>query len=691
MEKASLLIEIGVEELPPVRLDKLGQSWLDLFLEELNKLEIEVGAGQFFIAPRRMALLIKEVPAQQADRQNQRKGPALQAAFDKQGNPTPAAQGFARSCGTQVSDLKTLETPQGSWLVFDQHVPGLSLEQFAPLAVQASLEKLPIAKRMRWGSYDEAFVRPVHWCVALHGSEVVPFEIFSLQTSQKSRGHRVHHPEPIYIAQADDYADCMREGYVLADYDERKAFIADKAKALAKAEDAHLKMDDSLLDIVTGLNEWPQPMIAQFDSGFLNVPQEALITSMEHHQKCFALLDQDNKLLPKFVLVANTQAQDPKLIIHGNERVMHARLSDAQFFYHQDQKNRLDSHLDGLKNMIFQKKLGTLYEKTKRVTKLAGAIALRLEGDASLAQRTAQLSKCDLLTEMVGEFPELQGIMGMYYALNDGEHQDVALGIREAYLPRFSGDTLPTSLTGLSVALADRLDTLVGIFGIGKAPTGDKDPFGLRRSALAVLRILIEKSFDLDLEELLVLANKGYRNSLSDEVIPQVLNFCFERFKAWSQDKGISPKVIEAVSVTRQATKPLDFSRRVEAVNQFQQLPQAQALAAANKRVRNILTKSGFTIDFYNSPQVDEKLLVEPAECQLYQNLVTLKKETQPLLSNKDYSGMLSHLAQLRDPVDHFFDEVMVNVEDESIRQNRINLLSNLQNLFAQIADISQL
>lgn len=691
MEKASLLIEIGVEELPPVRLDKLGQSWLDLFLAELKKLDIEVGKSQYFIAPRRMALLIEGVPSQQADRQNQRKGPAIQAAFDKEGNPSAAAQGFARSCNTQVSDLKTLETPQGSWLVFDQLVPGLSVEKFVQEAAKTSLDKLPIAKRMRWGAVEDPFIRPVHWLVALHGSKVIPLELFGLKAGQQSHGHRFHHPESIHIAQADSYVELMKEAFVLADYQERKAFIADHCQALAKAQNASLKMDDDLLDIVTGLNEWPQPLIAQFDPKFLSVPQEALITSMENHQKCFALLSKDQKLLPQFILVANTEAQKPELIIHGNERVMHARLSDAQFFYTQDQKHRLDSHLDGLKHMIFQKKLGTLFDKTKRITKLAGAIAQRINGDSSLAQRTAQLSKCDLLTEMVGEFPELQGTMGMYYALNDGEQQDVATGIREAYLPRFAGDVLPTTTTGLSVALADRLDTLVGIFGIGKAPTGDKDPFGLRRSALAVLRILIEKSYDLDLEELLVLANEGYRNTLSDDVIPQVLNFCFERFKSWYQDKGISPKVIEAVSVTRQATKPLDFSRRVEAVNQFQALPQAQALAAANKRVRNILTKSGFKIDFYNTPAVDETLLSESAESELYHQLVILKKQTQPLLSNKDYSGMLSHLAQLREPVDQFFDEVMVNVEDESVRKNRVNLLSNLQNLFAQIADISQL
>ncbi len=691
MQTAPLLIEIGTEELPPVRLDRLGQSWLESLQLELEKNNIPFGQGFHYVAPRRIALLIDGIPQTTQAKKVQRKGPALQAAFDADGKPTQAALGFARSNNTTVESLETLETEKGSWLIFDATIEGQSAKDFMPELVKRSLEKLPIGKKMRWGNEPYEFIRPVHWCVALHGDTVLPFDIFGIPTGNQSRGHRFHHPEPVMISHASQYLDVMRNAHVIADYQERKNSIVENTNNLASSIQATAKIDEDLLDLVTGLNEWPTPILAHFEPSFLNVPQEALITAMQHHQKCFPLLDMSGKLLPTFVLTANTSPMDPGLIIHGNERVMHARLSDAQFFFTQDCKKPLESHQEGLGKMIFQKKLGSLLDKTNRVKKLAKTIASLINAPAHHAERAGTLSKCDLLTEMVGEFPELQGIMGYYYALAGGETPEVAVAIKESYLPKFSGDNLPESQAGLCLSLADKLDTLVGIFGIGKIPTGDKDPFGLRRSCLGILRILVEKSLALDLKNLISEAVSGYRSSVSDDVIPDILAFCFERFRAWYQDKGVNPKTIDAVFAIKTPSNPLDFSKRIEAVNHFQNLPESEALASANKRVRNILSKSGATINFNINPEINTSALAEPAESELYETLERLKERTSPFLAESKYTETLNELAQLKTSVDNFFEHVMVNVEDEPLRQNRINLLTNLHNLFGQVADISRL
>lgn len=691
MQTESLLIEIGTEELPPERLNKLGQTWLNLFIEALDKQDMPHEGGTFYIAPRRMALLIKGLPENQASRNIQRRGPSVAAAFDADGNPTKAVLGFAQSNSTSVDKLERLETDKGAWLVYNSVEQGKTIGELVPEILKSSLAKLPIGRKMRWGDLDEEFIRPVHWIVALHGTKIIPIKLFGIESSNQTRGHRFHAPDAMSIPSADAYLEIMHECFVLADYEERAQSIKSQSEALAQSVNATVKIDDNLLDLVTGLNEWPKPMLATFDEAFLDVPQEALITAMQYHQKSFPLLDANGKLINKFILVANTDAKPPTQIIHGNERVMHARLSDAKFFYTQDCKTSLESHLDGLKKMVFQKKLGTLFDKTQRIKKLSKAIATRIDAPVHHAERAAILSKCDLLTEMVGEFPELQGIMGYYYALYANEVAEVANGIKEAYLPRFAKDELPDSQTGLCTSLADKLDTLVGIFGIGKAPTGDKDPFALRRAALGILRIITEKQLDLDLKSLIEESVASYRTVVSEEVIPEILSFCFERFRAMYQDKGISPKVLDAVMATHGPTKPLDFAKRVEAVSHFQTLPQAEALAAANKRVRNILTKSGFKIDFAQNPNVESNRLTEPEEIALFEQMQKLKEATKPFVEKGEYTQTLTELAQLKDPVDMFFDKVMVNVDDDGVRQNRVNLLSNLHNLFGQVADISRL
>jgi glycyl-tRNA synthetase beta chain len=533
-------------------------------------------------------------------------------------------------------------------------------------------------------------LRPIHWVCVLHGATTLPIQIFSLTATNQTHGHRFHFPQPITIPHADNYLTVLKEVKVIADQKERLAIISDGIKQLAEKNSGKAIVEDDLINQVCGLVEWPVALYAHFDRTFLNVPQEALISSMQTHQKCFAVSNHEGKLLPTFILISNTQAHNAQHIIHGNERVMHARLSDAKFFYDQDRKKPLSTRLEGLKKMVFQKKLGSLYDKSQRIAKLAAFIAKKLGTPSELSERAAKLCKCDLLTDMVFEFPELQGIMGHYYALNDGEPPEVALAIRESYYPRFAKDSLPCSPTGICVALADRLDTLIGIFGIGQTPSGDKDPFGLRRQALGILRILIENGLPLDLEELLIMARRGYGNLIDEEVVPQVLSFCFERCKAWYQEKGISPQTLEAVMAVH-LTQPYDCSQRVNAVNHFQTLPEAQHLASANKRVRNILQKSGISINLQQLPEFSLALLKENAEINLAKEIEALKIKVDPLIALGKYQEALILLAHLQKPVDRFFEEVHVMADDENLRKNRINLLGHLVALFMRIADISKL
>ncbi|MGE3319325.1 MAG: glycine--tRNA ligase subunit beta [Candidatus Berkiella sp.] len=686
----TLLIEIGTEELPPHHLGHLSSAFCKALGDSLMLTGINPSQTEHFVTPRRIAARFSDVPTTQPKRLVQKRGPALTSAYDAKGNPTQAALGFAKSCNTDVKALKTLETPQGTWLVYEQEEGGQRLVDILPEMIEKAINGIPAKKRMRWGSGNEEFLRPIHWITIVHGKEAIPVNVFGLTASANTYGHRVHAPEALLITDANDYLPLLRQAKVIADFAERKQMIQQAIDIIGKDHGGQTLIEPELLDEVSGLVEWPVPLSAQFDQAFLEVPQEALISSMQNHQKCFAIKNHQGKLLNTFVLVSNTQAEPPDHIIQGNERVMHARLADAKFFYDQDRKNPLSARLEGLKNMIFQKKLGTLYDKSQRISKLAGAIAKQLNISPRSSESAGKICKADLLTEMVFEFPELQGIMGNYYARHDGEPDEVCVAIQESYLPRFAKDILPETSAGICVALADRLDTLIGIFGIGQLPSGDKDPFGLRRQALAILRIIIERKLPLDLEELCQMARHGYGGLIDVEVIQQVVHFCFERFKAWYQEQGISLQTIEAVLANR-VTEPYDCSLKVLAVNHFQTLPEAENLASANKRVRNILLKSGLSPSLQQLPVVSPELFTETAEKNLYLAIETLQRKTEPLIIERKYQEALCELATLQQVVDNFFDEVMVMCDDEQLRNNRIHLLGHLYALFMQIADISKL
>ena len=690
MTTDTLLIEIGTEELPPHHLGNLARHFEHNLAKALSEIGIQYEKSEHFASPRRLAARFVKVPAMQENRQIQKRGPALAAAFDAKGNPTQAAMGFAKSCGIDVSLLSRQETPQGTWLTFTHQEPGKPLVEVLPSLIENALNLIPAKKRMRWGSSLVEFLRPIHWIAAIHGQKALPIQVFSLKADNKTHGHRVHHPEAITINHADNYEAILKDAKVIANCHERQELINSAIKSIAEKNHGFAVVEEKLLDEVSGLVEWPVPLFAHFDKVFLEVPQEALISSMQNHQKCFAIKDNSGKLLPTFILISNTDCKDTHNIIRGNERVMHARLADAKFFYDQDRKTPLVSRCEGLKNMVFQKKLGTLYDKSQRIAKLAGQIAKLIDAPYRLAERAGKLCKADLLTEMVFEFPELQGIMGSYYARNDGEPEEVAHAIMESYLPKFAKDALPDSITGICVALADRLDTLIGIFGIGQIPTGDKDPFALRRQALAILRTLIEKALPLELDMLCEMARHGYGSLIDEEVIPKVLTFCFERFRAWYLEQGISPQTLDAV-LANNIKSPFDASRRVMAVSHFQTLNEAQNLASANKRVRNILQKSGVIVSLQQLPKINAALLKEPAEIALYDAISSLKTQTDPMILEGAYQEALIALATLQQPVDTFFNDVMVMTEDETLKQNRIHLLCHLHALFMQIADISKL
>ena len=687
-ETRDLLIEIGTEELPPKALRKLSLAFADGVDRELHTCGLTAQKIQIFAAPRRLALLIRSLPVAQADRETVRRGPALAAAFDDEGCPTQAAIGFAGSCGVSVEQLDQLETPKGSWLSFRAVEKGQPTASLIPDLVRKSLAALPVPKRMRWGDRDDEFVRPVHWAVLLFGDEVIETEILGVKTGRHTRGHRFLHPQPIYLAEPEAYLPMLEtEGYVLADYNSRREAIRAQVIEQARGLDGEALLDDDLLDEVTALVEWPVALSGQFDGEFLQVPSEALISSMQDHQKYFPVVDAGGKLLAHFITVANLVSRDPAQIKAGNERVIRPRLADAAFFWNQDRKQSLEQRARGLRNMVFQKKLGTLFDKQERVAELAGRIATQIDAAPQHATRAARLSKCDLLTSMVYEFPELQGVMGRYYALHDGEPAVVAEAIAQHYLPRFAGDSLPESGVAQAVALADRLDSLVGIFAIGQQPSGDKDPFALRRAALGVIRICIERQLDVDLEHLLQSAADAFDSSL--ETVPaveSVFTYVMERLRGYYQEQGIEADLVDAVLATR-PTRPLDIDRRIQACRAFRLLPESQSLAAANKRISNILRKTEEQIP----AKVDATLLSDAAEKQLAAQLDTLNSTVVPLLDAGDYTPALTQLAALRDSVDAFFDQVMVMVDDDAVRANRLALLKNLGDLFLRVADLSRL
>lgn len=690
MMPRDLLIEIGTEELPPKALPTLSGAFRQGIEDGFAKAGLGAGAVQEFASPRRLAVLVKGLPVGQADKTVERRGPALTAAFDEEGVPTKAAQGFAASCGVTVDQLERVETDKGAWLAHRSVQPGRLTADIIPDIVRASLDRLPIPKRMRWGDLEAEFVRPVHWVVMLFGDEVIDCEILSVRSGRETRGHRFHHPEPIYLGEPEAYeAVLLSEGRVIADFAKRREAVRAQVLEAAAKLGGRAVIDEALLDEVTALVEWPVALVGDFEQRFLEVPAEALVSSMKGHQKYFHVIDADGQLLPHFIAIANIDSREPAHVRAGNERVIRPRLSDASFFWNQDRKQPLAARIEQLKTVVFQQKLGTLQAKSERVAALARTVAEAIGADAAQAERAARLGKCDLMSAMVGEFPELQGIMGRYYALHDGEPAEVAAALDEQYMPRFAGDGLPATGTGQALAIADRLDTLAGIFGIGQLPTGDKDPFALRRAALGVLRTCVEKQLDLDLRALLDQAAARLRSDgvkIADTTAEQVFEFMMERLRAYYQDAGVTADTFEAV-LARQPARPIDFDARIRAVTAFRRLPEAESLAAANKRIQNILRKAETAVP----EQVQAALFVEPAERALGEQLAALEGEVRALLGERRYEDALCRLAGLRGAVDGFFDAVMVMAEDAKLRDNRLALLKRLGDLFLEVADISRL
>ena len=682
MSAQDFLVELGTEELPPKALASLGDAFLAGIEKGLQAAGLNYTGKQVYAAPRRLAVLIRQLDVQQPDRSINIDGPPLQAAF-KDGEPTQAALGFAKKCGVELAEIDQ----SGPKLRFSQHIPGKATVGLLPTIVEDSLNDLPIPKRMRWAASREEFVRPTQWLVMLLGDQVVDCTILSQKAGRESRGHRFHHPENVLITAPANYVEDLRKAYVLADFAERRELIAKRTAELALQQEGTAIVPPALLDEVTALVEWPVPLVCSFEERFLEVPQEALITTMQDNQKYFCLLDSEGKLLPRFITVANVESRDPKQIVQGNEKVVRPRLTDAEFFFKQDKKQPLETFNERLKNVVFQAQLGTVYDKAERVSKLAAFIAPLIGGDAQRAGRAGLLSKCDLATEMVGEFPEMQGVAGYYYALNDGEPQDVALALNEQYMPRGAGAELPQTLTGAAVAIADKLDTLVGIFGIGMLPTGSKDPYALRRAALGVLRILIEKQLDLNLTGAVEFAVKQFGAKVKAAgLAEQVLEFIFDRLRARYEDEGIDVATYLSVRAL-QPGSALDFDQRVQAVQAFRKLPEAEALAAVNKRVSNLLSKAEGAI----AEQVEPKYFDNANEFSLYSAIQQADQAVQPMAAARQYSESLARLAALRDPVDAFFEAVMVNAEDAKVRANRYALLSRLRGLFLGVADISLL
>ncbi|MBM3104718.1 MAG: glycine--tRNA ligase subunit beta [Pseudomonas sp.] len=683
MSAQDFLVELGTEELPPKALSALADAFLAGIEKGLQAAGLNYTDKKVYAAPRRLAVLIRQLDTQQPDRSINVDGPPRQAAFDAEGNPTQAALGFAKKCGVDLAEIDQ----SGPKLRFSQHIPGKATASLLPTIVEDSLNDLPIPKRMRWGARKEEFVRPTQWLVMLLGDNVIDCTILAQKAGRDSRGHRFHHPEDVRISAPANYLEDLRKAYVLADFAERREIISKRTAELALQQEGTAIVPPALLDEVTALVEWPVPLVCSFEERFLEVPQEALITTMQDNQKYFCLLDGDGKLLPRFITVANVESRDPKQIIEGNEKVVRPRLTDAEFFFKQDKKQPLESFNERLKNVVFQAQLGSVFDKAERVAKLAAFIAPRIGGDAQRASRAGLLSKCDLASEMVGEFPEMQGVAGYYYALNDGEAQDVALALNEQYMPRGAGAELPTTLTGAAVAIADKLDTLVGIFGIGMLPTGSKDPYALRRAALGVLRILIDKQLDLDLNDAVNFAVTQFGAKVKAAgLAEQVLEFVFDRLRARYEDEGIDV----ATYLSVRALKPgsaLDFDQRVQAVQAFRQLPEAAALAAVNKRVSNLLSKAEGTV----ATTVEPKYFDNANEFSLYSAIQQADQAVQPMAAARQYSESLARLAALREPVDAFFEAVMVNADDANVRANRYALLSRLRGLFLGVADISLL
>ena len=688
----NFLIELGTEELPPTALRSLAEAFASNFEAGLKTAELSHEGIKWYAAPRRLALKVTALAEGQADKVVEKRGPAISVAFDAEGNATKAAQGWARGNGITVEQADRLKTDKGEWLLFKQEVAGKPVQELVMDIAAKALAGLPIPKAMRWGNSDIQFIRPVKTLTVLLGDELVEGKILGVASARTIRGHRFMGEQEFTIDSADQYPAILEErGKVMADYDARKAIIIADAKKAADAVGGIADLEDDLVEEVTSLVEWPVVLTAKFEQEFLKVPSEALVYTMKGDQKYFPVYsheigDAERSLLPNFIFVSNIESKEPRHVIEGNEKVVRPRLADAEFFFNTDRKRPLIDRLAELDQAIFQKQLGTIKDKTDRITELAGYIAEQIDADVEKSKRAGLLAKCDLMTSMVFEFTDTQGVMGMHYARHDGEDEQVALALYEQYMPRFAGDTLPSTDISSAVAMADKLDTIVGIFGIGQAPKGS-DPFALRRASLGVLRIIVENGYNLDLTDLIGKAKELLGDKLTNEnVEADVIDFMLGRFRAWYQDAGFSVDIIQAV-LARRPTKPADFDQRVKAVSHFRELEAAEALAAANKRVGNILAK----FDGELPAEIDLALLQEYAEKALAENVEVMTEALEPAFATGNYQEALNKLADLREPVDAFFDNVMVMADDEALKNNRLTLLNNLRNLFLQIADISLL
>jgi glycyl-tRNA synthetase beta chain len=690
-EAADLLVEIGTEELPPKSLRGLSEAFGEALCERLESRMLGSHEHSVYATPRRLAVLVRDVPLSQPDRDIERRGPALDAAFDAEGNPTKAAQGFARSCGVEVAQLERLETADGGWLLFRSTEVGESTASLLPAIIEEALTRIPVARRMRWANLDVEFVRPVHWITILHGSQAVAAKIMGVQSGSVTYGHRFHHPQSVEIGEPSNYASALYGGgHVVAEFAARKDMIRSQVQDAATALGGRAVIDDGLLEENSALVEWPVSITGSFDVTFLSLPDCVLSATMQGHQRYFPVMGDDGSLKPNFIAVSNIESRHPDTVRDGNERVIRPRLADAAFFFEADQRKPLAERRDALKDIVFQEKLGSIYDKTERVSQLAGIVAIAMgqspEG-VKLARHAGTLYKCDLVTEMVGEFPELQGAMGREYALVGGEDLQVATAIGESYMPRFAGDRIPSSATGRALSIADRLDTLVGIFLIGQAPTGDKDPFALRRAALGALRIMIEGELPLDLRKLLKSTVEGYQQFPNAAgAVDEVMEFVLERLKAYFVDQGVPVDVFLAVQA-REPAEPHDFAKRIHAVDAFRKLPEAASLAAANKRIQNILKQAQDAVP----EKVDDSLFAADAEWNLAAKTLGLSPRVRDLLRKRDYTGAMTSLAGLRESVDDFFDHVKVMEDDERLRKNRLALLQSIRNLFLETADISRL
>lgn len=688
--KADFLVEIGTEELPPKALLNLAQSLSDEITGGFSREGLCFEEAKFFATPRRLAVFIHNLDERLPTKELVFWGPPVKVAFDQDGQPTKAALAFAnkhpRLSPDNLRDYIENDGAQDK-LCLRERCEGGQTQNLLDRIVEDALAALPIPKRMRWGARREEFVRPVHWVVMLFGKKTIACKILGIEADNLSRGHRFHHDREVPISSPSSYADDLRSARVIACFDERRTLVRDGVLLAAQQAGGRAVIDDELLDEVTALNEWPVPLVGRFEERFLDVPSEALISSMKGHQKYFHVVDEAQRLLPLFVTVANIDSSAPEKVVAGNERVIRPRLSDAAFFYATDCRRSLEERREQLKAIVFQEKLGSLFDKTERIAQLGLDIAPYVGANEANVRRVGHLCKSDLVSEMVLEFDELQGTMGRYYAQNDGEDQEVAAAMVEHYLPKFAGDSLPQTPTGTAVALADRLDTLVGIFGIGQPPSGSRDPFALRRASLGVLRILVENSIDLNLGEILHKAIALHSGLSADtKLCKQVLTYILERFRSWYEDDGMATEVFMSVQA-KNLDNPLDFHLRALAVHHFSQLPEAAALAAANKRVANILAK----IEGVLPTAVNQALFEKEEERALYQALLATAKTTAPLLAERQYTQALQELAHLKAPVDSFFDTVMVMAENLAVRDNRLRLLSELQSQFLNIADISLL